>query len=77
MTYIVTELQTNREGLTGTITTTYTDRYQAEQKYHSILAAAAVSDVYIHAATILDMFGGVIKSEHYRHETAEVEASEE
>lgn len=73
MTYIVAELQTNREGVTANITTTYTDRYQAEQKYHSILAAAAVSDVYIHAATILDMYGGVVKSEHYRHETSEVE----
>lgn len=75
MTYIVAELQTNREGVTANITTTYTDRYQAEQKYHSILAAAAVSDVYIHAATILDMYGGVVKSEHYMHETAEVEES--
>jgi len=76
MTYIVTELQTNREGLTGTITTTYTDRYQAEQKYHSILAAAAVSNVYIHAAVIMDQFGGMVKSEYYQHETADVEASE-
>lgn len=75
MTYIVTELQTNREGVTANIVTVYTDRNQAEQKYHSILAAAAASNVYIHAATILDMFGGIIKSEHYRHETAEVEES--
>lgn len=73
MTYIVIELQTNREGVTANITTAYTDRYQAEQKYHSILSAAAASKVYIHAATILDMYGGVIKSEHYNHETAEVE----
>ena len=75
MTYIVTELQTNREGATANITTAYTDRYQAEQKYHSILATAAVSNVYIHAATILDMYGSVIKSEYYQHETAEVEES--
>ena len=75
MTYIVIELQTNRDGVTANIVTAYTDRYQAEQKYHSILAAAAVSNVYIHAATILDMYGGVIKSEHYQHETAEVEES--
>ena len=75
MTYIVTELQTNREGVTANIVTAYTDRYQAEQKYHAILSAAAVSNVYIHAATILDMFGNVIKSEHYQHETVEVEES--
>lgn len=75
MTYIVIELQTNRKGATANIVTAYTDRNQAEQKYHSILAAAAASKVYIHAATILDMFGKVIKSEHYQHETAEVEES--
>ena len=75
MTYIVTELQTNREGVTANIVTAYTDRYQAEQKYHSILAAAAVSDVYIHAAVIMDQFGGMVKSEYYQHET--VEPSEE
>lgn len=75
MTYIVIELQTNREGATANIVTAYTDRYQAETKYHSILAAAAASNVYIHAATILDMYGGVIKSEHYQHETAKVEES--
>ena len=45
MTYIVLEIQTNSDGTVGTIIDTFTSRNLAEQKYHLILSAAAVSQL--------------------------------
>jgi len=52
--YIVIELQTNEKGVTGVIPVAYDDLNLARQKYHTILAAAAVSALPIHGAVILD-----------------------
>ncbi len=65
--FIVIELQTNNDGTTGTIVTTYADKNEAESKYHSILAAAALSDVSAHAAVMLNERGMFEKSEYYLH----------
>jgi len=70
MSYIVIELQTNN-GTTANIVTTYPTREEAESKYHTILAAAAVSNVEIHAATILTPDGFQLMSKAYNHPTAE------
>ena len=51
--YIVIEVQTNEEGKASTIVTSYDNPAQAESKYHTILAAAAVSTVPKHGAVIL------------------------
>lgn len=67
--YVVIELQTNEE--TATIVNAYADRDVAEQRYHSILAAAAVSNVKTHAAVMLTKDGYYIKSECYTHEQEE------
>lgn len=67
--YIVIELQTNET--TANIVNVYTDRETAEQRYHSILAAAAVSNVRIHSAVMLSAEGYYIKSEHYTHQMEE------
>ena len=67
MTYIVIELQTTN-GTTSNIVTTYATRNEAEQKYHTILAAAAVSNVGIHAATILTPDGFQLMHQAYTHE---------
>lgn len=67
--YIVIELQTNEE--TATIVNAYEDKELAEQRYHSILAAAAVSAVRIHAAVMLSAEGYYIKSEYYTHKVEE------
>ena len=66
MNYIVIELQTSN-GTTANIVTTYATREQAESKYHTILAAAAVSSVEIHAATILTPDGFQLMHEAYTH----------
>lgn len=69
MKYIVIELQTNN-GSTANIVTTHDTREEAESKYHTILAAAAVSSVEIHAATILTPDGFQLMCQSYHHEAA-------
>ena len=64
--YIVIEIQTTDK--VATLTTAYEDRNQAEQKYHQILSAAAVSQVPKHGAVMLTDEGVRLKGECYIHE---------
>ena len=64
--YIVIEIQTNGES-TATIVNSYGSRALAEQQYHTILAAAAVSNVQIHAATMLAADGRELMHQAYTH----------
>ncbi len=74
--FIVIEMQTNG-GEVATIINKYTDLNQAYQKYYTVLAAAAVSNVEVHTAVILTETGKVVASEHFAHETkAETEVEE-
>lgn len=66
--YIVMELQTTGK-TTATLTNAYTDKNTAYQKYHTILAAAAVSTVEIHTAVIMNEYGIVEARETFTHET--------
>ena len=69
MTYIVLEIQTN-DGVTAIVPPfAYTDRNAAESKFHTVLAAAAVSAVEEHAAVLLTSDGRVVRNECYRHVT--------
>jgi len=65
--YIVIELQTTGETTAIPPITTYTNWQQAYAKYHTILAAAAVSTVPKHAAVILNEEGAVIRNESFEH----------
>ena len=67
MNYLVIEIQTSENGDISNIVTAFSDKSTAEQAYHNILAVAAMSDVYIHAASILDIYGNVVESEYYNH----------
>ena len=69
MNYIVIEAQTNN-GTTATIVNTYADYAHAEQKYHLVLSAAAVSTVQIHSASMLTERGNLVKYECYDHTEA-------
>lgn len=73
MAYIVVELQTNADETVSNLVYSYTDRGQAEQKYHLILASAAVSALPAHAAVLLTGDGRAIASQCYRHEESEGE----
>lgn len=68
MTYIVIELQTNANGQVANLVWAYTDRGQAEQKYHLVLSSAAVSQLPAHAAVLLTGDGRTLASQCYKHE---------
>jgi hypothetical protein len=65
MNYIVMEYQTTNTDVTSTLVTVHTTREEAEQKYHMVLSAAAVSGLKYHGALLMDAFGMVYKIEHY------------
>lgn len=69
--FIVLEVQ--KSDVVTTLVSTFDDRDQAEQKYHTILSYAAVSDLAIHSAVMLTEEGYFIKSEHYEHQAEESE----
>ena len=67
MQYVVIELQDSGASVAN-IVTAYESVYEAEKKYHEVLAAAAVSPVPCHSAVMLGSDGRFIKSESYEHE---------
>ena len=67
MKYVVVEIQQNANGTVGCIATAYAERELAEQKYHTVLSAAAVSNVPVHACSLLAGEGYTIKSEYFEH----------
>ena len=67
MTYIVVELQTSTDGTVANLVTAYTDRNEAEQKYHLVLSSAAVSTLPAHAAVLLTSDGRTLASQCYKH----------
>lgn len=62
--FIVLEIQNS-----SILVNTYNTRNEAENKYHTILAYAAVSSVEKHAASMLTEDGEYIKSECFIHES--------
>lgn len=61
--YIVLEIQN-----TAVLVNAYNTRNEAENKYHTILAYAAISSVEKHSAVMLTNEGEYIKSECFEHE---------
>ena len=66
---IILEIQHSNDGTNATLVNSYTDQSVAEQKYHTVLAAAAVSAVDVHSALMMDDTGNRIKGETYYHGT--------
>lgn len=71
--YIVIEIQTNDAGTVATIVKAYDDYWTAQQAYHTILAAAAVSALPVHTAMIVSPFGDTIAKQSYNRRTPEPE----
>lgn len=65
--YIVVELQANNEGKVANLVTSYNTLAEAQNKYFTILAAAAVSKVTTHSAVILDHCGNLIANDSFAH----------
>ena len=70
---ILQEIQTTGENTALVPAQTFASRNEAEQAYHTALAAAAVSNVTVHAVVMLDEHGNVVRREAYTH-TPEAEA---
>ena len=52
-------------------------RLKAESKYHQVLAAAAVSELQSHSATLLTADGRCVMNQCYKHEIATPEPEPE
>lgn len=65
--YIVVEIQTNADGTVGNLVTAVDTRNAAESAYHSVLAAAAISNLPYHAAVLLTSAGSLLDTRCYEH----------
>ena len=63
--YIVMEIQ--KGNTASTIVDTYETLNEAENKYHTILAYAAISSVPKHSAVLLTEEGDYVKHECFEH----------
>ena len=72
MNYIIIELQTTN-GVTAVDKEIKTTYETAEQEYHRRLMYAAVSEVPLHAVTMLTENGKMVKYECYDHRQPEEE----
>ena len=73
---LVTEIQKFVDGNIATPSYAYDDTNSAEAKYHTILAAAAISELPVHAAIMFSEEGFPLKHECYKH-TVEAAPEEE
>ena len=65
MKYLVIEIQKNADGAVGNLVYAYDTINAAESKYHTVLAAAAVSGLPSYAAVLLNETGFCVKHERY------------
>ena len=65
--FILHEMQTTANGTALVPAQTFADKNQAESAYHSVLAAAAVSSVTVHAVVLMDEHGNTVKRDFYEH----------
>lgn len=74
--YYIIEIQQYKDGTYGHLVHWAETRNQGESKYYEVLAAAAVSDLPSHSATLIDSEGVAWMSKCYKHEQQPEEASE-
>ena len=66
--YAVIELQKTNDATLLHLVDSYQTINDAYSKYHTILAAAAISAVPLHSAVVLSEKGDVLATEHFVHE---------
>ena len=69
--YLVLEIQKTGNQIATNIWA-FETRNEADAKFYTVLAAAAISSVPLHAAALLTEDGGCIKNESYNHELEEL-----
>ena len=67
MKYIVIEMQKNAEGLVSNLVTSHNTLAEAESKFYTILASAAINEVPVHSAIIVSEEGFPVKHQCYKH----------
>lgn len=70
MKYLVIEIMKWPEGAVTNSAWAYDNINSAESKYHSLLATAAVSQLYVHTVILVNETGYMIKHESYDHTPA-------
>ena len=70
----VIELQTNN-GTTTVLTNSYAEESLAWQKYYQVLSFAAVSDIDIHSATIINEEGYAIENGYFNRVSNNTESN--
>ena len=67
MKYIVIEMQKTAEGQVSNLVTAHNTLAEAESKFYTILASAAINDVPVHSAIIVSEEGFPVKHQCYKH----------
>lgn len=75
--YVVIELQKLSDTQLANIVTTHETKQEADSKFHTILAAAAISTVPVHSAAMLTDEGRQLRFERYIHDAESTEETEE
>lgn len=70
MVFIVIEVQSTGESA-AVLQNSYTNRNEAESKFHEVLKYAAISTVPMHSAVLMTDSGKTLKAERYEHEVTE------
>ena len=65
MTYVVIEIQRAENGTVATLVTQFSNYAQAEAKFHTVMAAAAVSALRGHGCIIMTDHAEVVRNEMY------------
>lgn len=65
--YIVIEIQSYDTGDIAYLTTKETSLENAYHKYHTVLAAAAISGLPYHSCVILDQLGSTVARDYFSH----------
>jgi hypothetical protein len=74
MKYLVIEIQKNSDGTVAVPPiASYDSFFDALSRYHTILAAAAISDVPVHTALILNEVGQEVRLDSYNKADGQVE----
>lgn len=71
MKYVTVELQTAEDGKVANLTSVWDTRAKAEGAFHTVLAAAAQSDLPAHACVLLDSEGNIMNWQCYKRESEE------
>lgn len=68
MAYIILEIQKMNDGTTSVVPPlVYSEKDKAEQKYHTVLSYASVSNCDVHTCAMLTDEGQLVKKETYYH----------